>query len=113
MDSRWASDDDGGGGTDMPLNRQAETINNYSVVHLDVIRSATTCRASYNQYSPDIDKPGISSMRVLLREILVELDELAHILLHTRAQARQPVVVLSFFLSEPRPRDDADAGRVE
>ena len=52
-------------------------------------------------------------MRVLLREILVELDELAHILLHTRAQARQPVVVLSFFLSEPRPRDDADAGRVE
>ena len=52
-------------------------------------------------------------MGVLLHEIVVELDEFAHVFPHTRAQARQPIVVLSLFLSKPRPGDDADARRVK
>lgn len=58
-------------------------------------------------------KTVVSSGRVLLCKIFMELDELADILLHTGTQACQSIVVLSFLLSKPRPRHDTDASRIE
>ena len=73
MDSQRASGDCGGA-TDMDVGRQHTINDGTRELHLMIGREQ--CMISLT------DNP-VSSMRVLLRKIVVKLDELAYILLHT------------------------------